>query len=184
METTNAKIAQTCGVRLPLFLSRPSTINSLAINHSNDQPHREHRHPSSPPWTTPLAAATAGSSSPPSSCCSLFAPWLSWWLVKQLQAVIADHNAQRENLPGALSEMIKGQNEMALKLAICIDRNTAALEEIAPSNSSASKNQIPNLCRSPFVAIPLSPSQTFVENFVAPRPILPIPPSEKLNTKR
>ena len=52
-----------------------------------------------------------------------------WWLVKQLQAVIADHNAQRETYHGALSEMIKGQNEMALKLAICIDRNTAALDK-------------------------------------------------------
>jgi len=52
-----------------------------------------------------------------------------WWLVKQLQAVIADHNAQREAYHGALSEMIKSQNEMALKLAICIDRNTAALDK-------------------------------------------------------
>jgi hypothetical protein len=52
-----------------------------------------------------------------------------WWLVKQLQGVIADHNAQREAYHGALSDMIKTQNEMALKLAICIDRNTAALEK-------------------------------------------------------
>ena len=52
-----------------------------------------------------------------------------WWLVKQLQGVIADHNALREAHYGTLSEIIKGQNEMAVKLAMCIDRNTAALEK-------------------------------------------------------
>src|SRR5258707_4521108 len=52
-----------------------------------------------------------------------------WWLVKQLQGVIADHKALRDAHHGALSEIIKAQNEMALKLAICIDRNTAALDK-------------------------------------------------------
>src|SRR6476620_10995979 len=52
-----------------------------------------------------------------------------WWLVKQLQGVIADHKALREAHHGALAEIIKGQNEMALKLAVCIDRNTQALDK-------------------------------------------------------
>ena len=51
------------------------------------------------------------------------------WLVKQLQAVIADHKQLREEHHGALTQIINTQNETALKLAVCIDRNTAALQE-------------------------------------------------------
>src|SRR5512136_2903195 len=52
-----------------------------------------------------------------------------YWLVKQLQAVIADHKQLREEHHGALAQIINTQNETALKLAVCIDRNTAALQE-------------------------------------------------------
>jgi type VI protein secretion system component VasK len=52
-----------------------------------------------------------------------------YWLVKQLQAVIADHKQLREEHHGALTQIINNQNETALKLAVCIDRNTAALQE-------------------------------------------------------
>jgi type VI protein secretion system component VasK len=51
------------------------------------------------------------------------------WLVKQLQSVIADHRALREAHHEALSQIINTQNDTALKLAVCIDRNTAALQE-------------------------------------------------------
>jgi hypothetical protein len=52
-----------------------------------------------------------------------------YWLVKQLQAVIADHKQMRDEHHGALTQIINTQNETALKLAICIDHNTAALQE-------------------------------------------------------
>ena len=52
-----------------------------------------------------------------------------YWLVKQLQAVIADHKELREEHHAALAQIIATQNETALKLAVCIDRNTAALLE-------------------------------------------------------
>ena len=53
------------------------------------------------------------------------------WLVKQLQAVIADHKTLRDEHHAALTEIIEGQNATALKLAVCIDRNTEALRECA-----------------------------------------------------
>ena len=52
-----------------------------------------------------------------------------YWLVKQLQAVIADHKQLRDEHHGALTQIINTQNETALKLAVCIDRNTAALAD-------------------------------------------------------
>ena len=52
-----------------------------------------------------------------------------YWLVKQLQAVIADHKQLRNEHHAALAQIIASQNETALKLAICLDRNTAALQE-------------------------------------------------------
>src|SRR5438876_7845770 len=51
------------------------------------------------------------------------------WLVKHLQAVIADHKTLRDSHQVALEKVINTQNETALKLAICIDRNTAALQD-------------------------------------------------------
>jgi len=54
-----------------------------------------------------------------------------YWLVRQLQSVIADHRALREAHHDSLAQIIERQNDMALKLAVCIDRNTAALQECA-----------------------------------------------------
>lgn len=54
-----------------------------------------------------------------------------YWLVKQLQTVIADHKELREAHHGALAEIIEKQNETAMKLAVCIDRNSEALRECA-----------------------------------------------------
>jgi hypothetical protein len=54
-----------------------------------------------------------------------------YWLVKQLQVVIADHKELREAHHTALAEIIDKQNETSLKLAVCIDRNTEALRECA-----------------------------------------------------
>src|SRR5512135_3319958 len=51
------------------------------------------------------------------------------WLVKQLQAVIADHKTLHESHNESLAKIINTQNETALKLAVCLDRNTAALQE-------------------------------------------------------
>jgi predicted PurR-regulated permease PerM len=54
-----------------------------------------------------------------------------YWLVKQLQTVIADHRQLREAHHDALAQIIATQNETSLKLAVCIDRNTEALRECA-----------------------------------------------------
>ena len=52
-----------------------------------------------------------------------------YWLVRQLQAVLASHKQAREAHQLVLTQIIATQNETALKLAVCIDRNTAALED-------------------------------------------------------
>jgi predicted PurR-regulated permease PerM len=54
-----------------------------------------------------------------------------YWLVRQLQSVIADHKELRNEHHGALTQIINTQNETALKLAVCIERNTAVLQECA-----------------------------------------------------
>ena len=54
-----------------------------------------------------------------------------YWLVKQLQAVIADHIQLRNEHHAALAQIIAAQNETAMKLAVCIDRNSEALRECA-----------------------------------------------------
>ncbi len=54
-----------------------------------------------------------------------------YWLVQQLQAVIADHKALRDEHHAALTQIIEKQNETALKLAVCIDRNSEALKDCA-----------------------------------------------------
>jgi hypothetical protein len=53
------------------------------------------------------------------------------WLVRQLQTVIADHKILRDEHHAALTQIIEKQNETALKLAVCIDRNSEALRECA-----------------------------------------------------
>ena len=52
-----------------------------------------------------------------------------FWLVRQLQAVLASHKFARDAHQVALTQIIATQNETALKLAVCIDRNTAAMQE-------------------------------------------------------
>ena len=54
-----------------------------------------------------------------------------FWLVRQLQAVLADHKVMREVHHNALAQIIEKQNETSLKLAVCIDRNSEALRECA-----------------------------------------------------
>src|SRR6516225_12299880 len=54
-----------------------------------------------------------------------------YWLVRQLQSVIQDHKELRNEHHAALAQIIEKQNETALKLAVCIDRNTEALRECA-----------------------------------------------------
>ena len=54
-----------------------------------------------------------------------------YWLVKQLQAVIADHIQLRNEHHAALAQIIAAQNETAMKLAVCIARNSEALRECA-----------------------------------------------------
>jgi len=54
-----------------------------------------------------------------------------YWLVKQLQSLVSDHKALREAHHESLTQIIGTQNESALKLAVCIDQNTAALQKCA-----------------------------------------------------
>ena len=54
-----------------------------------------------------------------------------YWLVRQLQAVIADHIQLRNEHHNALAQIIAKQNETSLKLAVCLDRNSEALRECA-----------------------------------------------------
>ena len=54
-----------------------------------------------------------------------------YWLVQQLQAVIADHKSLRDEHHAALTSIIEKQNETSLKLAVCIDRNSEALKDCA-----------------------------------------------------
>ena len=52
-----------------------------------------------------------------------------YWLVRQLQAVLASHKTARDAHQVTLTQIIATQNETALKLAVCLDRNTAALHD-------------------------------------------------------
>jgi hypothetical protein len=52
-----------------------------------------------------------------------------YWLVRQLQSIITEHNELRREQHSALEQIITTQNATAMKLAICLDRNTAALQE-------------------------------------------------------
>src|SRR3974390_2946226 len=54
-----------------------------------------------------------------------------YWLVRQLQNVIQDHKELRNEHHAALATIIEKQNETALKLAVCLDRNSEALSECA-----------------------------------------------------
>ena len=52
-----------------------------------------------------------------------------YWLVRQLQGVLAAHKFARDAHQLTLTQIIATQNETSLKLAVCLDRNTAALED-------------------------------------------------------
>jgi hypothetical protein len=52
-----------------------------------------------------------------------------YWLVKHLQTVVTDNKSSGDAHRAGLEKIISNQNETALKLAVCIDRNTAALTE-------------------------------------------------------
>ena len=52
-----------------------------------------------------------------------------YWLVKHLLSVLSDHKISREAHHVALEKIIGTQNETALKLAVCIDRNSAVLAD-------------------------------------------------------
>src|SRR6267142_6356110 len=52
-----------------------------------------------------------------------------FWLVKHLQSVVTENRSASDAHKSALEKIINTQNETALKLAVCIDRNTAALTE-------------------------------------------------------
>src|SRR4051812_48662641 len=52
-----------------------------------------------------------------------------FWLVKYLQSVVTDNKSASDAHKAGLEKIINSQNETALKLAVCIDRNTAALQE-------------------------------------------------------
>lgn len=52
-----------------------------------------------------------------------------YWLVKQLQTVLAGYKEARDAHQAALTQIVSTQNDTALKLAVCIDRNTSALDD-------------------------------------------------------
>ena len=54
-----------------------------------------------------------------------------YWLVRQLQSIITDHKELRREHHTALEQIINTQNETSMQLAVCLDRNTAALQECA-----------------------------------------------------
>ena len=54
-----------------------------------------------------------------------------YWLVRQLQSVIADHKELRNEHHAALAAIIEKQGETTMKLAVCLDRNSEALKDCA-----------------------------------------------------
>ena len=54
-----------------------------------------------------------------------------YWLVRQLQALISDHKSLQMIHHESLTQIVTTQNETSLKLAVCIDRNTDAMQECA-----------------------------------------------------
>ena len=53
------------------------------------------------------------------------------WLIRQLNALVERHRHASDAYQAALQLIITSQNETALKLAVCIDRNTDALQRCA-----------------------------------------------------
>ena len=54
-----------------------------------------------------------------------------YFLVRCLRELVRDNKQVREAQHEALNQIITTQNETALKLAVCIDHNTSALNECA-----------------------------------------------------
>ncbi len=52
-----------------------------------------------------------------------------YWLVRHLDGVVSQNKVVGDAHTAALEKIINTQNEMAIKLAVCIDRNSAALQE-------------------------------------------------------
>ena len=59
----------------------------------------------------------------------LFGLLVIFWLLRQLQALVATHTAIQQEHQQTLRNILAGQNETSLKLAVCLDRNTLALEQ-------------------------------------------------------
>jgi len=53
-----------------------------------------------------------------------------YWLVRHLQSLVTENKSASDAHKAALEKIINTQNETALKLAVCIDRNTAAHAEV------------------------------------------------------
>ena len=53
------------------------------------------------------------------------------FLVRYLRELVRDNREVREAQQAALHQIISAQNDTALKLAVCIDHNTSALNECA-----------------------------------------------------
>ncbi len=51
------------------------------------------------------------------------------WLVRHLNAVLREHKAEVNAHHAAMEKIIQTQNDTALRLAVCLDRNTAALSD-------------------------------------------------------
>ncbi len=51
------------------------------------------------------------------------------WLVRHLNSVLREHKAEVNAHHLAMEKIIQTQNDTALKLAVCLDRNTAALSD-------------------------------------------------------
>jgi len=51
------------------------------------------------------------------------------WLVQHLQGLLAENKASHETHRAAMDRMVNTQNETALKLAVCIERNSLALQD-------------------------------------------------------
>lgn len=54
-----------------------------------------------------------------------------YWLVRQLQGQISDHKSLQMIHHESLTQIVTTQNETSLKLAVCIDRNTEAMQDCA-----------------------------------------------------
>ena len=52
-----------------------------------------------------------------------------WWLVRRLEIVIGDHKQSHLEHQEALTKILGAQNDTALRLAVCLDRNSQAMHD-------------------------------------------------------